>query len=188
MRDRRPNSGSSQAHGGYDGATVTRSEALREMISYSTWSTLQLIDHCLTLDAHVLEKSIPSASGTIPTMLEHMLDQSRRGLGELGFAVKLAPAGGLDAIRARFEEEGRAWESVADKLEALDAEPRKLASIGAVIPSFATMYMLQTLHHLEVHRTQIRATLDSLGHPVPGVDSTDVWAYWVDRHDAVLPG
>jgi hypothetical protein len=50
------------------------------------------------------------------------------------------------------------------------------------------MYMVQTLHHLEAHRTQIRATLDALGHPVPGVDSTDVWAYWADRDEAVLPG
>ncbi len=167
---------------------MTASEALHELIRYSTWSTLRLIDHCLTLDAHVLGSSIPSASGTIPAMLDHMLDQSGWGLGELGLAMQVSSGGGLDAMRARFEEHGGAWETVLDKLEALDAGPRSLASIGAIVPSFATMYMVQTLHHLEVHRTQIRATLDAIGHPVPGVDSTDVWAYWADRDEAVLPG
>src|SRR5262249_28925442 len=136
----------------------------------------------------LLDKAIAGTFGSIRETLGHMLEQEGWGLLQLGAELRPPEGVGFERIRMLMVDHGEAWESVLERLPELEAralpEPPDFEN---PIPHFAVMYMLQTIHHLELHRTHIRATLDTLGVPVPGVDSTDLWAFWAERHGAELP-
>lgn len=152
---------------------------------YQEWANLKLLDHLKSVPSHVLEQSIEGTGGSIKQIFSHMLEQERWGLGVLGAGVAAEPSSAADVVRRH----AAGWLWVLENLNQLNDSALPAAGSGfeKPIPVFATMYFIQTVHHQELHRTHIRSTLDVLDHSIPGTDPTDVWAYWVERHGAVLP-
>ena len=154
----------------------------RELFKYGTWANLALLDHCSELPSEVMDVPKPGTFGPIRSTFVHMLEQEQWGLWVLGRRVPKFEESSWDSLRTAFRVHGELWEEVFDNFDALNSTPLPPSDQwDSPIPEFPLMYALQTAHHQELHRTQIRSILGSSGHLPEEQDSTDVWAYWKHR-------
>jgi uncharacterized damage-inducible protein DinB len=154
----------------------------RELFKYGTWANLALLDHCARLPAEALDISAAGTFGPIRETFDHMLEQERWGLWVLRQKVPDFEESTWETIRSTFLRHGELWQTVLDNLQELTSTPLPSPEQwDSPIPEFPLMYALQTTHHQELHRTQIRSVLGSGGHLPEEQDSTDVWAYWKHR-------
>ena len=157
-------------------------DEFRELFRYGTWANLALIDHCKTLPPEALGAATAGTFGPIVDTYAHMLEQERWGLWVLRRRVPEFDESSLDSIRATFERHGELWQDVLDSFDELSRlELPTKEQWEQPVKGFPQMYAMQTLHHQELHRTQIRSVLGSSGYLPEEKDSTDVWAYWAHR-------
>lgn len=150
----------------------------RELFKYGTWANVRLVDYCAGLPQEALEATAAGTFGPIPATFAHMLDQERWGLWVLKRKVGEFDQS-WDSIRSTFLRHGELWQEVFDHFVDLTSTPLPPKDQWeSPIPEFPLMYALQTVHHQELHRTQITSTLGSIDALPEEKDSIDVWAYW----------
>ena len=155
---------------------------IRELFKYGTWANLALLDYCSELPSDAADVSTSGTFGPIRSTFVHVLEQEQWGLWVLGRKVPEVQESSWQSLRSAFVIHGDLWQEVFDNFRALSEA--RLPSEGqweSPIPEFPLMYALQTVHHQELHRTQIRAILGTHGYLPEEKDSTDVWAYWKHR-------
>lgn len=154
----------------------------RELFKYGTWANVALIDHCSQLTPGAWQASADGTFGSIGETFVHMIEQERWGLWVLRRKVPDFEDASWESLRSTFIQHGALWQDVFDNFDELTSTPLPPAEQWpAPIPEFPLMYALQTAHHQELHRTQIRSILGIIGQLPEEIDSTDVWAYWKER-------
>lgn len=129
----------------------------REMFRYGTWANLAILDYCARLPVEALDTTTSGTFGPIRETFVHMLEQERWGLWVLGRKVPAIEESRWESLRSAFVTHGELWQEALDKFQELTATPLPPPEQWeSPIPEFPLMYALQTLHHQELHRTQIR--------------------------------
>jgi uncharacterized damage-inducible protein DinB len=156
---------------------------LREMFRYHLWATLRVLDHCLSLRPEQLAASLPGTYGPPPSVFVHLVGTEWWILGQLGEPPpppRLERSEALPALRQHVVEQAKAWQNVLTRLPdtkltlpAVEGQHPEIANAG-------TLLVIQALHHGELHRTEIRSVLGAIGASMPGRDSTNPWAYWME--------
>jgi uncharacterized damage-inducible protein DinB len=155
---------------------------LRELFRYGTWANIALVVHCAALPPDALQTSTEGTFGPVQDTYVHMLEQERWGLRVLKRRVPSFKESSWSSIRSTFIRHGELWQDVFDNFDELNSIPLPPSDEWeSPIPEFPLMYALQTAHHQELHRTQVRSILGKTGHLPEEQDSTDVWAYWKGR-------
>lgn len=156
---------------------------LAELFRYHEWATLALLDHALTVTEPQLVAPGTTSVGSIYECFGHVLMSEGWSLRRLG-ADRTLPAAPRDK---EIESLGPIVAAHTAVWLVVIADPTllgsSLAAQGAIpkIRDAGIMLALQAIHHGELHRTDLRATFAAIGHPVPGRDTTDVWAFWESR-------
>lgn len=154
----------------------------RELFKYGTWANVALVDHCAQLPRSAKEASAQGTFGSISDAFVHMIEQERWGLWVLERKLPDFEGSSWDSLRSTFILHGDMWHEVLDNFAELTDTPLPPAEQWeSPISEFPLMYALQTAHHQELHRTQIRSILGTIGKLPEEIDSTDVWAYWKER-------
>ncbi len=151
---------------------------LQDAFAHHVWSTIVLIDTCLTLSPQQLDAAVPGTYGSILETERHVVGSDSWYLfvanGDRSLVIDEEHMG-LPELRAAMERHGSAW----TQLLAGDVDP------GAILEEVDDddgyerhhpmgIQLAQALHHGTDHRSQICTALTSLGVEPPDID---VWAF-----------
>lgn len=142
---------------------------------HNAWATRALIEACRDLSAEALARPA-RGFGSILAAFNHIVSSDAAYAAQLG-AVRPAwasdgnEAHDLDRLAARVAETEQLWERLLGT--PVDAERLLLLEEGAY-EVHAGVVVAQALHHANVHREQIRASLAELGVRPPDLQP---WAY-----------
>jgi len=155
-------------------------EAPRDLFRYHEWATLQLIDHCATLDEDQLSATAAGTRGSIIDTFRHIVGADQRYQRRFGVTVDpvVDEKGGasLDALRSAVSRQAGVWLSIIDRLQDFDITiPAQPENEWPVAPGSQDLLLVQAIHHGNDHRTHICTILGSAGLQVPDVDG---WSYW----------
>jgi uncharacterized damage-inducible protein DinB len=152
-------------------------EALLDAFRHNAWATQQLLEYCRDLPDEHLRAPANGAYGGILETFDHIV---RSDAGYLGRLTKDVPdwvrgeeegSMDLDAARDRTKETLPKWERFAS--QPFDAEEIVLLDNGTYETHLGVI-LAQALHHGNVHREQICATITGLGMQPPDVQA---WTY-----------
>ena len=150
-------------------------EVVTDAFRHSAWATRVLIDACRTLTAEQLTRP-GRAFGSVLATFDHVVSSDADYAAQLGaklpeWARRGNASADLDQIAARAAETASLWEQVLRS--PVDAERLLLLDSGTY-EVHAGVVVAQALHHANVHREQIRASLKEMGVPRPDLQP---WAY-----------
>lgn len=154
--------------------------AIIQLYRHKAWATLQLLEHCQTLDAEHLDAPMPGTYGTIRDTLTHLVSSDAGYLWQLTRAQEPEPADvAFEELTERFRRSVTRWEELAADAE---FQVREITSPdGWRFP--AAILMAQAVQHADEHRTQVLSILGARGLDVP---RSDVWGY-ARQHDLLWP-
>jgi uncharacterized damage-inducible protein DinB len=153
---------------------------LAELLRYHAWAMKALIDHAATVPPAELHIPRPDSVGSIYSTFEHVLGAEGWSLRRLVPAEdipRLPSDRSLEGLHSIATAHASLWLRIATDPALLAAALPALDTFPAIRDA-GLMLTLQAIHHGEVHRTELRAQFSTIGHPIPGRDMTDVWAFW----------
>lgn len=145
---------------------------VRELYRQKTWATLQLIDLLRGLPEDLLDATHPGTYGSIRSTLRHLVANDANYYAFVTQQPPLPPLSQeptLDEFAAQVERLAPMWEALLD-----DAELPGRELSGPRGTALAAMPLAQSIHHGDVHRTQILSILGARGVTVPDLD---MWEY-----------
>jgi uncharacterized damage-inducible protein DinB len=150
---------------------------LREAFRHHAWATRQLLDHCASLPAELLERPVEGVYGTILDTLEHLVDSDAWYLwgitgGELGARTDMDFT--FADIAELADRNAADWETLLARDLDTDADVAVVRSTGETRHATLGVRLAQALHHGSDHRSQISTALTTVGHPA---GEFDVWAW-----------
>jgi len=149
-------------------------EVVIDAFRHSAWATRALIDACRRLTAAQLTRP-GRAFGSVLATFDHIVTSDADYAAQLGAKLPAwargSAAADLDQIAARAAETESLWEQLLRS--PVDAERLLLLDSGTYEVQ-AGVVVAQALHHANVHREQIRASLKEMGVPRPDLQP---WAY-----------
>jgi uncharacterized damage-inducible protein DinB len=159
---------------------VTRGD-LEDAFGHHVWATLRVIDACVSLPQHQLERSIPGTFGSIFHTTRHIVGSDAWYLFVItGGRVPMVDEESMDLheLRGVMDRNGAAWSSVLAERPDPDTDIVAHRSDGTEGHAPAGIRLAQALHHGTDHRSQICTGLSALGAEPPDID---VWAFGHER-------
>lgn len=150
---------------------------LDDAFAHHVWSTLRLIDTCLSLTPEQLETPVPGTYGSILETMRHVVGADTYYLSHLtADPAREIESAQMDLrdLRAAMAADERTW----FELLANDLDPRTVVKDvdqgGYERDASMGIRIAQALHHGTDHRSQICTALTTLGVEPPFID---VWAF-----------
>lgn len=148
-----------------------------EPFRHNSWATLRLLRFCRDLDPAVLDATAPGTSGSIKTMLAHMVNSEEHLISMVEGAPQQSDEWqqftSLDDLEERVRLLADRWERCLDPIphpeRIVEVEVHgegRLMRIGIVLA--------QAVHSGNEHRSQVCTVLGSLGVQPPVIDG---WTY-----------
>lgn len=150
--------------------------ALLEMVRYNNWANQQLIAHCKSLPAEVLERTVPGVYGTIPETFAHLIDMEgtfyRAVTGRpVDEALPASIAKSLEELEPLARSIGARWEEFA--AEPGDIRRPVVEGRGDSRPPIITA-LTQLICHGSEHRAQVETIIGASSLQPPGFNP---WVY-----------
>jgi uncharacterized damage-inducible protein DinB len=160
-------------------------DLLRELFLDHRWSTLLLIDNCMSYPPEALQEVVVSTDHSILHTLTHVVGTEQGYLvnstGEtVTDPIRRGEILSLTDLRQRCEDLSQSWEEVLGRISQLAVTLRA----DGVRPETAhgeNLLVVQAIQHGIDHRTQICTPLSVLGQEPP---ENDGWSYWTAAHPA----
>jgi uncharacterized damage-inducible protein DinB len=153
-------------------------EGLVELFEYNLWANQTLFEACGPLGMATLSEQPPGISGTIGSLLTHIVGgeqtfllrtQGRQHEGELNRA---SPFSGVDELLRIASEVGRGLRDTAAALQ--DGAAIDLSWQGKTYRFPVRFFLVHAIEHSMEHRTELKVGLNQLGIETPDLDG---WSY-----------
>jgi uncharacterized damage-inducible protein DinB len=145
---------------------------LLELLKHKTWATLKVIELCESLPKEALDEAHPGTYGSIRATLRHLVGADDNYFRLLSGTPRQEPPPedvSLAELKERFTSLVSAWQGVFEDPTLPDREFTTRVGVTAGVAPLA-----QSIHHAEVHRTQILSMLGARGVQPPDFD---VWEF-----------
>jgi uncharacterized damage-inducible protein DinB len=160
---------------------VGMATGLLETVRHNTWANVRLIDVCTGLTDSQLDTPAEGTYGTIRDTLIHILGAEESYLHRVTGERPEPPLQegewpGFDVLRTRAEEAGSRFERVVtgDDTERV-VRWRTRAGEDAAMP--VGLFLVQSIHHGNEHRSQVATVLTHVGIEPPELSG---WLYAIE--------
>lgn len=153
-------------------------DALAEMLRYSHWADLRLLESCRALSDGQLDARLPGISGSVRELLMHIVG------GEATFVLRTMGRQHEGELNRRSEWPGfeslvaianRAGEELIAIAERLDGDAEVLLPWQGKAYAFPrSFFLVHAMEHGVEHRSEIKVALAQLGVATPDLDA---WEY-----------
>jgi uncharacterized damage-inducible protein DinB len=146
---------------------------LKDAFAHHVWASIRLLDVCLALSPEQLETAVPGTYGSVLETQRHLVGADCSYLFVTsGGRTPVIDEDHMDLkeLRAAMEGNGAAWSQLLGEDLDPDTVLVRHRDDGSESHAPMSIRLAQVLHHGTDHRSQICATLTTLGVEPPAVD------------------